>query len=118
MTIAHINRIGAAVPSHDVHAAFVRFVEGSLTKPKEQRLFRRMADRAGIEHRFSFIDAVIRDDGQVVDASGFYQVDAPPQTAARMARFENSAPGLAMKALDALGLDGERERITHLVVAS
>jgi predicted naringenin-chalcone synthase len=118
MTTAHINRIGSAVPDHDVHAAFVRFVEDGLTRPKEQRLFRRMAERSGIEHRFSFINAMIGDDGVVSDATGFYQVDAPPQTSARMAKFETSAPALALKALDALGLEDERERITHLVVAS
>ena len=118
MTTAHINRIGTAVPDHDVHAAFVRFVEGSLTNFKERRLFKRMADRAGIEHRFSFINAVINDDGGVTDASGFYRVEAPPQTAARMERFEHSAPALALRALGALGVEAERERITHLVVAS
>jgi predicted naringenin-chalcone synthase len=35
-----------------------------------------------------------------------------------MARFEKTAPGLAMQAIDNLNLDGERDRITHLVVAS
>ena len=118
MTTAHINRIGTAVPKHDVHDAFVQFIEGGLTNLKERRLFRRMVSRAGIEHRFSFVEAVIGQDGEVTDASGFYRADEVAKTGARMRRFEETAPGLAMRALDSLGLEGERERITHLVVAS
>ncbi|RZK95223.1 MAG: type III polyketide synthase, partial [Methylobacterium sp.] len=49
---AHINRIGTAVPAHDVHQAFLVFAE-SLLPERTRRVFGRMAERAGIEHRFS-----------------------------------------------------------------
>ena len=118
MTTAHINRIGTAVPEHDVHDAFVTYAENSLTAPKDQRVFRRMAQRAGIDHRFSFFKPAVDENGIPAEAGGFYRLDYSPTTAARMRRFEDSAPGLAMRALEALDLSGERERITHLVVTS
>ncbi len=118
MTTAHINRIGTAVPPNDVHVAFVNFVQHFITERREAALFKRMVGRAGIDHRYSFFTPVANPDGFVADTEGFYTPDAFPGTAARMARFAKTAPGLAMRAIDALNLDGERERITHLVVAS
>ena len=55
MTLAHINRIGTAVPAHDVHQAFIGFVGGVLPDERSRRLFARMARRAGIEHRYSHL---------------------------------------------------------------
>ena len=46
---AHINRIGTAVPGHDVHAAFIRWAERRLSEPRARALFARMAARSGIE---------------------------------------------------------------------
>jgi predicted naringenin-chalcone synthase len=115
--VAHINRIGTALPPHDVHAAFLAFVGGALPAGKARTVFDRMAGRAGIEHRFS----VLREDGLVeADApvGGFYRRGAYPSTAARMKVYEAHAPALAERAVAALGLNGEAERITHLVVAS
>jgi predicted naringenin-chalcone synthase len=118
MVKAHINRIGTATPPHDVHEAFLGFVEGFMRERREKLLFKRMVGRSGIEHRFSFFEPVLDPTGQVVDTEGFYQPGGFPSTRARMDRYEKHAPGLAMKALDALDIDKERERITHLVVAS
>jgi predicted naringenin-chalcone synthase len=115
---AHINRIGTAVPPNDVHDAFVRFVGGMIDDRRNNLIFKRMVGRAGIDHRFSYFEPVQNPDGFVADTDGFYAHGNFPTTATRMARFEKSAPVIAMSALDALGLDGERERVTHLVVAS
>jgi len=116
--VAHINRIGTAVPPNDVHDAFVRFVGQFIRDRRDSALFKRMVGRAGIAHRYSFFTPVTNPDGFEADAEGFYTPDAFPSTAVRMARFAATAPGLALRAIDALGIDGERERITHLVVAS
>jgi predicted naringenin-chalcone synthase len=116
MATAHINRIGTATPPHDVHAAYVKLVESSLSDERERKLFRRMADRSGIDHRFSYFEPA-HGDAAAVDAAGFYR-NASPSTGERMARFERTAPDLAMEALEAQGLEDERERITHLVSAS
>ena len=118
MVTAHINRIGTAVPPNDVHDAFVRFVGGMIDDRRSELIFKRMVGRAGIDHRFSYFEPVTNPDGFVADTDGFYAHGNFPTTVTRMARFEKTAPMIAASALDALGLDGERERITHLVVAS
>ena len=53
MTAAYLNRIATAVPRHDVHETFVRFADSLLEDPRLRKLFGRMADRSGIEHRYS-----------------------------------------------------------------
>ncbi len=111
---AYLNRIGTAVPPHDVHDAFVRFVEGFLPERREQLLFKRMVSRADIEHRYSHF-APDPDVGG--DTEGFYRRGRFPGTAARMARYERYAPELACEAIDALG-HIDRAAITHIVVAS
>jgi predicted naringenin-chalcone synthase len=118
MARAYVNRIGTATPPHDVHEPFVRYVELLLSEPRTQKLFRRMVGRAGIDHRFSFFEPLIDGDQVLGDTGGFYTLGGySPSTGERMRRFEATAPGLAMRALDALGIESERERITHLVLA-
>ena len=56
MTSAYINRIATAVPPNNVHAGFVRLAETLLPEDRCQRtVFRRMAERSGIERRYSFL---------------------------------------------------------------
>jgi predicted naringenin-chalcone synthase len=118
LTVAHINRIGTAVPGHDVHDAFVRFVGNFITERRDSLIFKRMVGRSEIAHRYSFFEPVENPDSFYADTEGFYTPGEFPSTAARMARFEATAPKLAMAAIDALGIDDERSKITHLVVAS
>ncbi len=118
MATAHINRIGTAVPPNDVHNAFVDFVGKQFDDRRSQLIFRRMVGRAGIDHRWSYFEPVRDPDSFVADSEGFYVPGAFPTTAARMARYEATAPRLAVAAIDALGLGEERARITHLIVAS
>jgi len=117
LTIAHINRIGTASPPHDVHEPFKAFMTGAFQDDKARRVFERMASRAGIERRYS----VLHQDGMVEadsDKTGFYRRGAYPGTAARMRVYEEKAPNLAERAIRALELEGDEDRITHLVVAS
>ena len=115
MTVAHVNRIGTAVPPHDVHDAFVQFVGARITDPRDARLFQRMVACAAIAHRFSTFEPR----AHLGEGPGerFYVPGRFPGTAARMARFEERAPALALQAIDALHLGDERARVTHLVVA-
>jgi hypothetical protein len=53
MTTAYINRIGTAVPDHDVHDIFIRFTDQILPERRSRLAFKRMVQRAGIEHRYS-----------------------------------------------------------------
>jgi len=115
---AHINAIGAATPPHDVHAAFCDFFGHALPDPKARGLFARMAKRSGIDHRYSYFAPVWRGGRAVGDEDGFYLPGLPRSTAERMQKFETFAPTLAAEAISALPIEDERERITHLVVAS
>jgi predicted naringenin-chalcone synthase len=113
--VAHVNRIGTAIPPHQVHDAFVGYVAGTIADEKRRKVFERMVVRAGIERRFSYL----RPDGRISDNEPFYATDIWPSTAERMAQYEAWAPELAIEAIAALDLDTEkRAAITHLVVAS
>jgi predicted naringenin-chalcone synthase len=114
---AHLNRIGTAVPDHDVHGGFVEFARTLLPDARAQYVFERMAERSAIAHRYSFLRPGVLAAGEV-DADGFYRRGQFPTTAARMALYETQAQLLAMRAIEALDLGDERARITHLVVAS
>ena len=118
MTTAYLNRIATSVPEHDVHDAFVSFAETMLVDPRLHTVFRRMASRSEISHRYSFLDPQ-RDPHHLSahDAYEFYQLGGFPNTARRMALFEECAPLLMRKALDQLDLTGEeRSGITHVLV--
>ena len=117
MTIPHVNRIGTATPPHDIHAPFVAFARTLLTDERARLVFDRMAERSGIEHRYSILPPGVLEDGDV-DAEGFYLRGRPTGTGARMARYETDALALALRAVGDLDLSTMRERITHLVVAS
>ena len=119
MTQVWINRIGTAVPPHDIHAEFVDFALSALTgDPHRQALFARMAAMAEIEHRYAIFEPGPRPRDTILDADGFYRRDGFPSTGQRMALFPPHALALSMRAIDALGIEAERNRITHLIVAS
>jgi predicted naringenin-chalcone synthase len=117
MTIAYINRIGTAVPDHDIHQAFVAFARTLLTEDRQVSVFDRMAERAGIAHRFSCLRPGNLQAGEV-DKDGFYQRGQFPSTATRMKFYEPQALALAQAAILSLDIGDERARITHLIVAS
>ena len=94
---AFINRIGRAVPPHDVHWKFVEIAPRYLGDERDRQLFRRMAERCQIEHRYSCLAPDPRPDG--IDADGFYRFGAFPDTAERMARYDREALPLARRAV-------------------
>lgn len=115
MPTAHINQIGTATPPHDVHAAYLALTDAFLDDRRAKLLLKRMAGRAGIEHRYSYFNPLQA--GEVVqDTTGFYVRGSYPTTADRMQFYEANAPDLAA---DAIGqLDYDPATVTHLVVAS
>jgi predicted naringenin-chalcone synthase len=114
VTEAWLNRIGTAVPPHDIHAAFVEFGRDTLTDWHKRALFDRMARLSDIEHRYAILEPGPRPRDTILDATGFYRRGAFPSTAERMALYEPHALDLAMQAVRALEPSG----VTHLVVAS
>ncbi|HYN45459.1 MAG TPA: type III polyketide synthase [Allosphingosinicella sp.] len=112
---AYINALAGVVPEHDVHKLFVDWAQGQVEDPRMRKLFMRMADRSGIEHRWS----VLAPPGGRPhnEPGGFYHGDAPG-TAARMACYAAEAPKLALAAIAKLREQADLDGITHLVVAS
>jgi predicted naringenin-chalcone synthase len=115
---AYLNRIGTAVPDHDIHADFIDFGLSVLTEPRARALFERMAGLADIEHRYSFLEPGTKPWDRHLDMRGFFQRGAFPGTGERMALYETEALTLATRAVEQLGIDADRAAITHLIVAS
>ncbi len=109
-----LNRVGTAVPGHEVHQAFVDWAEGRLVERRDRAIFRRMVSRSGIERRWSVLPPA-PDGGSPNRPGGFYGADPLPSTAARMAVYARAAPELALAAIAGLGPLGD---LTHIVVAS
>ncbi|MGP1282810.1 MAG: type III polyketide synthase [Parasphingopyxis sp.] len=112
----HINGIGAATPDHDIHHAFIGWAVEQLSDPRERSVFARMAERAGIDHRWSVLPRGA-DGGSPVNPGGFYAAGMPP-TSARMQLYADAAPRLAIEAVANLPEPPDPAGITHLVVAS
>jgi predicted naringenin-chalcone synthase len=116
VTQAWLNRIGTAVPPHDIHSAFIEFGRDTIADGHRRALFDRMAGLADIEHRYAIIAAAPRPRETILDTAGVYRRGAFPSTATRMALYEPHALQLALRAIRALDVDSSA--ITHLIVAS
>jgi predicted naringenin-chalcone synthase len=113
---AYVNAVAGAVPGHDIHQAYIGWAAARFADPRERALFIRMAERAGIDHRWSVLPQTERG-GSPVDEGGFY-AGPPPGTAERMRLYADAAPALALEAIAKLKEQTDLEGITHLVVAS
>lgn len=109
--MATISAIATAVPDLDFEKDYRRWALTRLGESREAKLFERMAQRSGIEHRWSVLG---EDDARLGEGVGFYG-GAAPSTAARMAIYAREAPELALRAVAGLPELGDP---THLVVAS
>lgn len=118
MPDAYINRIGTAVPEHEVHRHFLDFATSQLDDPRRQVVFNRMANRGGIEHRYSCIAPADNPRGNAIDRDGNFSRGAFPGTAERMAMYADNAHLLAIRAIERLELDGDKRKISHLVVTT
>jgi alpha-pyrone synthase len=118
VTSVFLNRIGTAVPDHDIHAEFVDIGRRVLTDEHQLALFERMVGLSEIEHRYSYLEPSPKPREHALDTQGVYRLSGFPGTAERMALFEKQALALACRALERLDLSEERERISHLIVAS
>ena len=118
MTDVYLNRIGTSVPPHDVHEAFVQFAASLLPDPRMQRLFHRMGERSGIEHRYSTVEPLADLAGFRLDQDSFYRRGEFPGSAGRMSRYEQSALPLALRAVAELGIADRLDEISHVIVTS
>jgi alpha-pyrone synthase len=104
------------VPGHDVHRAFIDWAVARIEDRRTRILFRRMAERAGIQHRWSVLPEA-EGGGSPVEPGGFYH-GGLPGTGVRMSVYAEAAPRLALEAISALREKVPITDVTHLVVAS
>jgi predicted naringenin-chalcone synthase len=116
---AHLNRVATAVPSNDVHKFFLGFASSQLSEdPRRLAVFKRMADKGGIEHRFSCFEPALDPEGGSADGAGIFARGGFPGTAKRMDMFATTAPVLARQAVEKLLVGEDRSRISHLIVTT
>ena len=115
-TVAHLNRVATAVPEFDVHEKFVAYAPELLADERSRRLFRRMAERAQIDHRYSFVEP--HPSPHQLDRAGLFTRGAFADTAARMRFYTAHARPLAEAAVAGLGAALRPETVTHLIVTS
>lgn len=113
---AYLNAVAGLVPEHDVHRLFIEWAEGQVEDPRLRKLFTRMAERSGIEHRWSVLPPA--PGGLPHNQPGGFYHGAMPATSVRMRTYAEEAPELALKAIAKLGEQADLSGITHLVVAS
>lgn len=107
-----IAALATALPDLDFEPAYRRWAMAQLGQSREAKLYARMADRSGIEHRWSVLS---KEDAKLDQGRGLYGGSAEPSTARRMEIYARLAPELALKAIEKLPNLGA---ITHIVVAS
>jgi len=112
---AYINALAGVVPEHDVHRLFIDWAQGQVEDGRMRKLFLRMADRSGIEHRWSVLAPP---GGEMHDRPGGFYHGGPPPTSQRMQTYAEEAPKLALGAIAKLREQAELDGVTHLVVAS
>lgn len=113
---AYLNAVAGVVPEHDVHLLFVDWAQGQVEDPRLRKLFMRMADRSGIDHRWSVLPPA--PGGRAHNQPGGFYHGPSPGTATRMACYAEEAPKLALAAIAKLREQVQLDGITHLVVAS
>jgi predicted naringenin-chalcone synthase len=113
---AYLNAVAGVVPEHDVHQLFIDWAAGQVEDPRLRKVFMRMADRSGIDHRWSVLEPA--PGGLPHDHPGGFYHGAMPATSTRMQRYAAEAPELALRAIGKLGEQADLGGITHLVVAS
>ena len=91
---AYLQRVATATFENNVHDAFVKYAAAMLNESRSRDLFLRMAERSGIEARYSplSVDGDTREGA--LDAYQFYQTEQFPSTRERMELYKKFAPQL------------------------
>ncbi len=117
MVEAYLNQIATSVPDYDVHSRFVDSAPSFLSEERNRALFKRMALKSQIEHRYSFLNPHPEATG-MDSVDDFYRRGAFPDTETRMRFYERYAFTLARRALDQLNFAGHKDSITHLILTT
>jgi alpha-pyrone synthase len=115
---ASLNRVATAVPSHDVHEAFITFARDLLEGEPTAPLFDRFVKRSQIDHRWSVLSVIEGGRAAVAEGEEVYRRGRFPSTARRMRLFESFAADLAASAVAGLGLGERAAAVTHVITVS
>ena len=112
--------LGKAVPRHRITQSDAARITQAFAcdDAARERLFQTLYRRAGVESRHSAV--LTSSEGDLDSRQSFFQVEAAPSTAERMAVYEASSGELAVRAASAALLDSAMapQSITHLVTVS
>jgi predicted naringenin-chalcone synthase len=111
-----INQIETAIPPHEIHQSFLRFVPQLMSQTRDRDIFKRLAAKSQIQSRYSFIKTL--PSGEQLDTEGFYRKAHFPTTAARMEKYKLHALELASLAILPVLKSHSPESFTHLIVTS
>ena len=114
---AYLNDISTAVPAYDVHEAFIKYAENTLSA-RHFPIFHRMIERNQIEHRYSSLEPAEAGGNEGPARNGFFRPGGFPSTGPRMKVYEREAPLLAIEAVGKLLKDRSPSEITHLIVVT
>jgi alpha-pyrone synthase len=92
MTSVCIQRIATTTPPHDVHKAFIEYASGMLRDPRARSVLSHMVQRAGISHRYSYVQAGSGKTLDSLDGENLFRLGNFPTTEKRMELFEQFAP--------------------------
>jgi len=120
---AYLNRVATAVPPNDVHDRFVAFAADLLGEGRARPVFDRLVSRSQIDHRWSVLSLSpeVPPDSVGVEAAlaeELYRRGSFPSTGERMRIFERFAIGLAVRAVEGLGLGDRARDVTHVIAVS
>lgn len=111
--------IGTALPPHRIAQSDAAEIaqQYSCETPAQQRLFKGMYRRAGVETRHSVV--LERSDGELAARQSFYS-QAHPTTGDRMRKYEEHSGALAVSAAKEALRDAATlpERVTHVITVS
>lgn len=113
ISTAYLNAIETAVPEHDVHTKFVSYVPSLAGDERIKRVFQRLANKSGIEHRYSIIKP--SEHLEVLDRDGVYRRGSFATTRERMQIFEREALKLAITPVERMLSRVPASEITHLI---
>ena len=117
MQTAYINRVATAVPPYDVHDAFRRFAQSLLNDDRRNSLlFQRMADKSGIEHRYSCLAPSNLPEGDRADTGASISAAISPTRRCACAGSNSTRRRWRKPRSIGLQLGAECDRITHLLI--
>lgn len=112
-----INNISVKAPEYDIHEFFITLAISALKNEKETKIFKRLAERCGIKHRYSPMKPAADTDVSIDDA-GTYIRGRFPSVKDRLCFHKQLASDLIKNTVTSLAPDYKIKKTTHLIVVT